>query len=133
MTVPSVWTPLLGGLNKKGSSRMENEHLEHHGIIGQKWGIRRYQNSDGSLTPAGRKRYLKLTGKKERAEKRAKKAKQKVEKYANRNYFLRGEDGFARRQMRAIRAQTKYEKISKKIMDEYKDVPLSEIRKAKEV
>lgn len=31
--------------------------LCHHGIKGQKWGIRRYQNKDGSLTPAGKKRY----------------------------------------------------------------------------
>ena len=31
--------------------------LYHHGIKGQKWGIRRFQNNDGSLTPAGRKRY----------------------------------------------------------------------------
>lgn len=31
--------------------------LYHHGIKGQKWGIRRYQNKDGSLTAAGRKRY----------------------------------------------------------------------------
>lgn len=31
--------------------------LYHHGILGQKWGIRRFQNSDGSLTAEGRKRY----------------------------------------------------------------------------
>ena len=35
---------------------MKNE-LYHHGILGMKWGIRRYQNKDGSLTPAGKKRY----------------------------------------------------------------------------
>jgi hypothetical protein len=32
-------------------------YLEHHGIKGMHWGIRRYQNPDGSLTAAGRKRY----------------------------------------------------------------------------
>ena len=31
--------------------------LSHHGILGQKWGVRRYQNKDGSLTSAGKKRY----------------------------------------------------------------------------
>lgn len=32
-------------------------YLVHHGIKGQKWGVRRFQNEDGSLTAAGRKRY----------------------------------------------------------------------------
>lgn len=32
------------------------EELTHHGILGQKWGVRRYQNQDGSLTAAGKKR-----------------------------------------------------------------------------
>lgn len=33
------------------------QELYHHGIRGQRWGIRRFQNGDGSLTPKGRKRY----------------------------------------------------------------------------
>lgn len=34
-------------------------YLEHHGILGQKWGVRRFQNKDGSLTKAGEARYNK--------------------------------------------------------------------------
>lgn len=40
----------------------KNDYLSHHGIRGQKWGIRRYQNSDGSLTDEGKKRYLDSEG-----------------------------------------------------------------------
>ena len=41
------------------------DELEHHGIQGMKWGVRRFQNPDGSLTPEGRERYYgtKETGK----------------------------------------------------------------------
>lgn len=35
----------------------EDNVLIHHGIKGQKWGVRRFQNEDGSLTNAGKKRY----------------------------------------------------------------------------
>lgn len=42
------------GQNDKDSAK---DFLEHHGIKGQKWGHRRFQNSDGSLTTEGRKRY----------------------------------------------------------------------------
>ena len=35
----------------------DGTELYHHGIKGQKWGVRRFQNEDGSLTAAGRERY----------------------------------------------------------------------------
>lgn len=36
---------------------MENNELQHWGIKGQRWGVRRFQNEDGSLTAEGKKRY----------------------------------------------------------------------------
>lgn len=43
------------------SGMMNNEfgygELRHHGILGQKWGVRRFQNKDGTLTEEGKKRY----------------------------------------------------------------------------
>jgi hypothetical protein len=38
------------------AKEMHEAVLAHHGIKGMKWGVRRYQNADGSLTPAGKKR-----------------------------------------------------------------------------
>lgn len=36
---------------------METLYLAHHGVKGQKWGVRRYQNADGTYTAAGARRY----------------------------------------------------------------------------
>lgn len=44
---------------------MENNQLYHAGVKGMKWGVRRYQNKDGTLTDAGKKRYARDAREKE--------------------------------------------------------------------
>ena len=56
---------------------LSNDYLEHHGIKGQKWGVRRYQNSDRTWTEAGKKRYGSAS---ERVKATVSNAKHKVEK-----------------------------------------------------
>lgn len=62
-------------------SQDTSESIEHHGILGQKWGIRRYQNEDGSLTEEGRKRYLKANGSLTRAGKKELERRNKILDY----------------------------------------------------
>lgn len=51
-------------------SELDNACLSHHGILGMKWGVRRYQNEDGSLTEEGKKHYYDSSGKPTKAGKK---------------------------------------------------------------
>ena len=65
-------THVLGG----GEREMYTNELYHFGVKGMKWGVRRYQNKDGTLTPAGKKRI----------DKQYKSLSEKVKKDLNKQY-----------------------------------------------
>lgn len=76
-------------------------YLAHHGIKGMKWGVRRFQNDDGSLTAAGKQRYGNTSnvkrlltskykfGSAERAEEKQKMFQAKIAKGGDRNIVTR--------------------------------------------
>lgn len=95
------------------------DELYHHGIKGMKWGVRRYQNPDGTLTEAGKKR----------SEREARKAVKKDREWANKNRSLLSDEELNARINRLQREKQLREltaseinpgrNAAKKILDKY--------------
>lgn len=104
----------------------DSDYLEHYGIKGMKWGIRRFQNKDGSLTKAGLKRYSDAVGKAvteggkklgEAAGKAATAAKDKIaEKYAERKEEKRVEKLMSK-PIRKLTEEERIERMDRKMKE----------------
>lgn len=114
---------------------MDDRSLKHYGVLGMKWGVRRYQNKDGSLTSAGKRKYTNSDAKNIR------KAEQKVEKYKKK--LKRGStwavvgmayDGMGYRSLanafynKSDKKYAKWENQTEKALQELKKLKMSELK-----
>lgn len=107
--------------------------LEHHGILGQKWGVRRFENEDGSLTSAGKARYHTDS---EGNYQKLKTAKSNY-KAASKNFYKStstkdsGNYYFRKKQLSDIKARIEMDgkeitKHQQKLIDKYKEKGMSQ-------
>lgn len=116
--------------------------LVHHGVKGQKWGVRRWQNEDGSLTKKGEKHYAKkikiLKDASDKAQRFSDYAKNNIEDFTkNREKYIKNsirKDGDTRKEAERlmdenVRISKKQAERYKKICDKYRNVDVTTISK----
>ena len=107
-----------------------DSELYHHGIKGQKWGVRRFQNADGSLTKAGQKRYEALEEAANKASKFAQYAREDRKRYSDQLSGKTKRGNASKSDLnRWIEVTKAQEKKYTDLANKYKSIKISEVSK----
>lgn len=107
---------------------MEKYELYHHGILGQKWGVRRFQNEDGSLTDAGKRRYNSLSNAgKRKYDRFERKMDRKIQRSENEDEKIR-----LARSANLLKKQNKYDRKIEKAKDKNNQAAVGRLNEKKD-
>lgn len=108
--------------------------LEHYGIDGQKWGIRRFQYEDGTLTPEGKERYSKHYNTSHMSRKEIKSLRKEYSQAAAEMSTQDLKEMVGRlnlqkqyRELTGLNSLTRGEELSKKIKNKFEDIAINKV------